>query len=65
MHKDVPAEARDKIAAAAQKALQSDEAQAMIDDVGVLIYWQNAEESAAQIEADAATIGKIEALLGE
>ncbi len=65
VHKDVPAEAREKIAVAAQAALQSEKAQNMIKEVGVLIYWKNAEESAAQIEADTATIAKIEKLIAE
>lgn len=65
VHKDVPADVREKIAVAAQAALQSEEAQNMIAETGVLIYWQNAEESAAQIEADTATIAAIEALIAE
>lgn len=65
VHKDVPAEAREKISTAAQKALQSDKAQAMIEETGALIYWQDAEESRVQIEADTATIANIEKLLGE
>ena len=65
VHKDVPAEAREKIAAAAQKALQSEEAQRMIEEVGVLIYWKDAEQSQAQIEADTATIGTIKELMGD
>ncbi|MEY8827167.1 tripartite tricarboxylate transporter substrate-binding protein [Sedimentitalea sp. XS_ASV28] len=65
VHKDVPAEAREKIEAAATKALQSDKAQAMIQETGALVYWQNAGEAAAQIDADTATIARIEALLGE
>ncbi|WP_299987827.1 tripartite tricarboxylate transporter substrate binding protein [uncultured Ruegeria sp.] len=65
VHKDVPADVREKIAAAAQKALQSEKAQNLIGETGVLIYWQNAEESTAQIEADTQTIGKISEILGE
>ncbi|SDW98511.1 Tripartite-type tricarboxylate transporter, receptor component TctC [Ruegeria halocynthiae] len=65
VHKDVPVDAREKISAAAQKALQSDKAQNLIGETGVLIYWQNAEESQAQIEADTQTIGKITEILGE
>lgn len=65
VHKDVPQDARDKIAAAAQKALQSDTAQNLIGETGVLIYWQNAEESNAQIASDTAVIGAVAELIGE
>lgn len=65
VHKDVPQDARDKITAAAQKALQSEKAQNLIGETGVLIYWQNAEEAAAQIESDTAVIGQVAELLGE
>ncbi|MEM9632861.1 MAG: tripartite tricarboxylate transporter substrate-binding protein [Pseudomonadota bacterium] len=59
VHKDVPQEARDKIAAAAQAALKKDKAQNLIGETGVLIYWQDADASKAQIESDTAAIGKI------
>ncbi|MES0812655.1 tripartite tricarboxylate transporter substrate-binding protein [Roseibium sp. SCPC15] len=59
VHKDVPQEARDKIAAAAQAALKKEKAQNLIGETGVLIYWQDADASKAQIESDAAAIGKI------
>ena len=52
-------EARDKIAAAAQAALKKEKAQNLIGETGVLIYWQDADASKAQIESDAAAIGKI------
>ncbi|WP_297583994.1 tripartite tricarboxylate transporter substrate-binding protein [Roseibium sp.] len=63
VHKDVPQEARDKIAAAAQAALQKEKAQNLIGETGVLIYWQDAEASSKQIESDAAAIGKISDLI--
>lgn len=65
VHKDTPAEARDKIAAAAQQALQTEKAQNLIGETGVLIYWQDADASNAQIERDSETIGAIQALVGE
>lgn len=65
VHKDVPQDARDKIAAAAQKALQSEKAQSLIGETGVLIYWQNADEATAQIAKDGDTIGKIATIIGE
>lgn len=65
VHKDTPADAREKIAAAAQKALQSEKAQNLIGETGVLIYWQDAAEATVQIEKDSATVAKIEAIVGE
>lgn len=65
VHKDVPAEARGKIADAAQAALAKEDAQKLIEQTGVLIYWQDAEESAAQIESDMAVLGTIAELIGQ
>ncbi len=65
VHKDTPAEAREKIAAAAQKALQTEKAQNLIGETGVLIYWLDADASNAQIASDSETIGAIQALVGE
>ncbi len=65
VRKDTPADAREKIAAAAQKALQTEKAQNLIGETGVLIYWLDADASNAQIERDSETIGAIQALVGE
>ncbi|WP_170406803.1 tripartite tricarboxylate transporter substrate binding protein [Ruegeria arenilitoris] len=65
VHKDTPAEAREKIAAAAQKALQTEKAQNLIGETGVLIYWLDADASNAQIASDSETIGAIQAIVGE
>ncbi|WP_170760781.1 tripartite tricarboxylate transporter substrate binding protein [Ruegeria lacuscaerulensis] len=65
VHKDTPAEAREKIAVAAQNALQTEKAQNLIGETGVLIYWLDADASNAQIESDSETIGAIQALVGE
>ncbi len=65
VHKDTPTEAREKIAAAAQKALQTPKAQNLIGETGVLIYWQDAAAATAQIEADGQTIAAIRELIGE
>ncbi|WP_422377896.1 tripartite tricarboxylate transporter substrate binding protein [Roseibium sp.] len=63
VHKDVPEEARLKISAAAREALKSPQALDLIGQTGVLIYWQDPVQSAQQIEADAAVLGKISELL--
>lgn len=63
VHKDTPADVREKIVAVAQKVVTSDAAKQLAEDTGALIYWQNAEESAAQIEADTETLGTISSML--
>ena len=65
VRKDVPQDARDKISAAAQKALQSESAQNLIGETGVLIYWKDSAESLAQIESDTEVLAKVSELIGE
>ncbi len=52
--KAVPQDARDKIAAAK-----------LVAESGALIYWTEAEASAAQIASDIEAIARIEAMLAE
>jgi len=63
--KDTPADVREKIAAVAEKTVMSDRAQAVAAETGALVYWLDAEESAAVIETDKGTLGKIAEALGE
>ncbi len=63
--KGTPQEARDVIAAAAQKALQSDAAKEYGEQTGTLIYWQDADESMERIKRDHATTKAILETLGE
>lgn len=65
VHKDTPADARDKISAAAQKALSSDKAKELAAETGALVYWQDPDASNAQIEQDKASFAKIAEILGE
>lgn len=65
VHKDTPADAREKITAAAQKALASDKAEELAKETGALVYWQDPDASNAQIEQDKASFAKIEEILGE
>ncbi|WP_171170058.1 tripartite tricarboxylate transporter substrate binding protein [Ruegeria sp. HKCCA0370] len=65
VHKDTPADARERITAAAQKALSSDKAKKLAEETGALIYWQDPDASNAQIEQDKASFAKIEEILGE
>ncbi len=63
--KAVPQDARDKIAAAARKVMASPEAAKLVAESGALIYWTEAEASAAQIASDIEAIARIEAMLAE
>ncbi|MFZ7092940.1 tripartite tricarboxylate transporter substrate binding protein [Primorskyibacter sp. 2E233] len=65
VRKDVPAEAREKIAAVAQKVVTSDKAKELAAQTGALIYWQDAEASTAQIETDTKALGLIGEILAE
>ncbi len=60
--KDTPADVRDKIAAVASKTVMSERAQNVAKETGALVYWMDADASAARIAADQETgarIGKI------
>ena len=63
VHKDTPADVREKIIAVAKETMASDRAKQFMADTGALVYWQSAEETAARIEADSATLAKINAML--
>ncbi|MFA3918186.1 tripartite tricarboxylate transporter substrate-binding protein [Ruegeria hyattellae] len=65
VHKDTPADAREKIAAAAQAALETEAAQNLMKETGVLLYWKDAEASARQIEKDITDLAEVNALVGE
>lgn len=65
VHKDTPADAREKITAAATKALQSDKVGELAAETGALVYWQGPDEANAQIEQDKSSFAKIEEILGE
>ncbi|WP_278923177.1 tripartite tricarboxylate transporter substrate-binding protein [Pseudophaeobacter profundi] len=61
--KDTPQDVRDKIIVVAEKTMLSDRAQAVADETGALVYWQDADQSASRVAADIATMAKISALL--
>ena len=61
--KDTPQDVRDKIAASAMKTMASERAQTLAAETGALVYWLNAEESAAVIEGDKATVAHIGTIL--
>ncbi|KIN79204.1 tripartite tricarboxylate transporter substrate binding protein [Sulfitobacter mediterraneus] len=65
VHADTPQDAREKIIAVAQKTMMSERAQKLAAETGALVYWQAADDVAAQIEKDIETMGRIEGMLSE
>jgi len=65
VHKDVPQEARDKIAVVAERVMASDAAKDLAAQTGALIYWQDAAASVAQLSADQAAMKVISDLIAE
>ncbi len=63
VHKDTPADVREKIIAVAKKVALSDAAKKLAKDTGALIYWQDAEAAAAQIESDIEALGRLGKIL--
>jgi len=61
--KDTPEDVRAKIIEVAKATVMSERAQKLAADTGALVYWQDATESAARIEADRATLGEIGKIL--
>ena len=58
-----PQDARDKIEAAAKAALETEAAQTLSRETGVQLYWKDAAQAAAQIEADSAVNAQIQEML--
>ena len=56
-------EVKDKVAAAAKEALNSEKAKKIAANTGAEIYWMDAKEAEALIEADRETLGRINQLL--
>ena len=63
VHKDTPADAREKIIAVAKKVALSDAAKKLASETGALIYWQDVDAAAAQIESDIEALGRIGKIL--
>ncbi|MDJ0824940.1 MAG: tripartite tricarboxylate transporter substrate-binding protein [Rhodobacter sp.] len=61
--KETPQEVRDKIAAVASQTVMSDRAQAVAEETGALVYWQDAAASAARIAGNIATMAAIEEIM--
>ena len=54
--KGTPQAVKDKLAAVAERVVMSEKARKLSQETGALVYWQNAEQSAARIDADYAAI---------
>ena len=63
VRKETPQDVRDKIIAIAKETVMSDRAQAVAKETGALVYWQSADDSAARVANDIATMDRIGALL--
>ena len=63
VHRDTPADVREKIISVAQETMASDRAKDFMAQTGALVYWQNAEDTNARIARDTETLGKINAML--
>ena len=61
--KETPQDVRDKIAAVAEKTMMSERAQAVAAETGALVYWQGADESAARVASNIATMAAIEEIM--
>jgi len=52
VHRDTPADVREKIISVAQETMASDRAKDFMAKTGALVYWQNAEDTNARIARD-------------
>ena len=63
VHRDTPQDVRDRIIEVAEQTIASERVQTLAAETGALVYWQNAEETTAQIEQDIETLGRIVGML--
>ncbi len=63
VHKDTPADVREKIISVAKETMTSDRAKKYMEETGALVYWQDAADTVKQIEADTAALANINAML--
>ena len=54
--KGTPQAVKDKLAAVAERVVTSNKARKLSEETGALVYWQDAEQAAARIDADYAAI---------
>ncbi|WP_439140931.1 tripartite tricarboxylate transporter substrate-binding protein [Planktotalea sp.] len=65
VHKDTPADVREKIIAVAQKTVMSERAQKLAAETGALVYWQDAAAVSSLIATDIETLAGIDKMLSE
>jgi tripartite-type tricarboxylate transporter receptor subunit TctC len=65
VHKDTPADVREKIIASARETMAGERAQQLARDTGAGVYWMDATEATARIESDLAVSRAIAAMLAE
>ena len=63
--KGTPPAVKDKLAAVAERVVMGEKAQKLSQETGALVYWQNAEQSAARIDADYAAIEEMFKRMGD
>lgn len=63
VHKDTPADVREKIIEVAKATVMSERAQKLSEETGALVYWIGADETSALIEANIETLGAINGML--
>ncbi|WP_299026388.1 tripartite tricarboxylate transporter substrate binding protein [uncultured Sulfitobacter sp.] len=63
VHKDTPADVREKIIAVAKETMTSERAKTYMKETGALVYWQDAADTVKQIDVDTEALGKINAML--
>ena len=63
--KGTPQAVKDKLAAVAERVVMGDKAQKLSQETGALVYWQNAEQAAARIDADYAAIEEMFKRMGD
>ncbi|MGB7241305.1 MAG: tripartite tricarboxylate transporter substrate-binding protein [Sulfitobacter sp.] len=63
--KDTPADVREKIVAVAKETMASERAIALAAQTGAIIYWMDAEESAARIASDIEVSTRINEMIAE
>ena len=63
--KGTPQAVKDKLAAVAERVVMGEKAQKLSQETGALVYWQNAEQSAARIDADYAAIEEMFKRMGD
>ena len=64
VHKDTPADVREKIIAVAMETVKSEAAQNLAKETGALVYWKDVAASESQIEADLVTLETLSKING-